>query len=151
MVMKKEKVIITIFQILIIIFLAILSFFVISIFKEMEQILFFYMLILSGIFFLIGLLLLILTIKFKIKKPLRKFLLAIGISSTGFLIGVILHNFYYALHIATSQTLMLGYSMEILHVAFFLFAPIVCPILFLVGAIGTIIVLFKKRKRKRKS
>lgn len=144
MVMKKEKIVVTIFQILIIIFLAILSFFVISIFKEMEQILFFYMLILSGIFFLIGLLLLILTIKFKIKKPLRKFLLAIGISSTGFLIGVILHNFYYALHIATSQTPMLNYSAEILHVAFFLFATIICPILFLIGAIGTIIILKRK-------
>ncbi len=140
------KKIATTFWFLIIVFLAILSFFIVSTFREMERILFMYMMILAGIFFILGLILLILTIKMKVKRPFKFFLLSTGISSTAFLPSIILHNFYYALYIATIQTPILNYSAEILHVAFFLFAIPICPILFLIGAIGTIILLIKKRK-----
>lgn len=97
-----------------------------------------------GIFFLLGLILILLALK-KEKSLLKKFLLLTGVSASGFFVCVILHNVFYALAIVTSQIVVLKYLMEFLHAAFFLVGVIGCPIGFLVGAIGSII-LFAKNK-----
>ena len=72
-----------------------------------------------AVFFLLGAALIFLTLKKKVKGKLKKFLILAGASATGFFISVLLHN------------LILGDEP-----VFFLLAIIVCPIGFLIGAIG---------------
>ena len=70
-------------------------------------------------FFLLGLLLIFLTLKERIKGKQKKFLLLTGICASGFLLGVFLHNFLYALAIITKDIPLLPYLMEVLHIFFF--------------------------------
>lgn len=96
--------------------------------------------------FLLGIALIFFTLKEKIKGKLKLFFLLTGSSIVGFFVFVILHNLFYALGIITSHITVLKYLMEILHVTFFIIAVLICPIGFLVGAIGSIVLLIKKRK-----
>jgi hypothetical protein len=104
-------------------------------------------LVLIFIFFLLGLALIYLTLKQKVKGKLKKFLLLTGASSTGFFASAILHNIFYAFSIITSHISVLKYLMEILHVMFFIIATIVCPLGFLIGAVGSVILFIKRGKR----
>lgn len=99
------------------------------------------------LFCLLGVLLIFLTLKLKVEGKLKIFLMLTGISAIGFLIGVILHNFFYALGIIFEHIVILKYLMEVLHVAFFFIAVPICPITFLVGIIGSII-LFRRKGGK---
>jgi len=98
------------------------------------------------IFSLLGLALLILTLKSKVAGRLRKFLILTGASATGIFIGIFLHNFIYGLF-ATFYGLdfweRIGLRDEPF---FFFFALIICPIGFLIGALGSIL-LFARRKK----
>ena len=88
-------------------------------------------------FFLLGLALLILIVKKKVEGLqglLKKFLLLTGASAVGYLPFILLHNAVSAL-----------FGVE--EPFFFILAVFVCPLGFLVGAVGTI-VLLKKRKRQ---
>ena len=88
-----------------------------------------------------------LILKGKLKKGiLKKFLILTGASSTGFFVSIFLHNMFYALNIITSHIIVLKYLTEALHVGFFIIAVIVCPIGFLVGMVGSIVLLIRKRK-----
>ena len=98
------------------------------------------------IFSLLGALLIFFTVKEKIEGALRKFLILAGASAAGFFISVLLHNFLYALGVITSHITVLRYLMEILYVTFFLIAIFVCPLGFLIGAIGSIIILVKRKR-----
>ena len=89
-------------------------------------------------FSLLGLLLIHLTRKEKIKGNLRKYLLLTGSSAAGFFIGVFLHNFFYALAVISQPVYVLGKLMEFFHVIFFLIATLACPIGFLIGMIGSL-------------
>ena len=93
-------------------------------------------------FFLLGIILIFLARK--LKGKLKKFLILTGASTAGFLASVLLHNFLYALGVITGHIIILKYVFEILHVAFFIIAVFVCPIVFLVCAIGSIILFVKK-------
>jgi len=97
------------------------------------------------IFSLCGAVLIFLTLKKKVKGNLKKFLILTGISASGFFIGVLLHNFFYALGVITEHIFGLNHLMELLHVVFFIIATIVCPVGFLIGAIGSIIFFYKKK------
>lgn len=104
-------------------------------------------LLLPIIFFLLGAALLFLTLKGKLKKGiLKKFLILTGASSTGFFVSIFLHNMFYALNTITSHIIVLKYLTEVIHVGFFIIAIPVCPIGFLVGIIGSIVLIIKKRK-----
>ena len=100
------------------------------------------------IFSLLGAALIFLTIKSKIKGKRRKLLMLTGVSAAGFFVGILLHNFLYALAIVASQIVILKYIFEFLHAVFFILAVIVCPLGFLIGATGSAILFIKKRKRK---
>ena len=102
------------------------------------------------VFSLLGGTLLFLTLKKKMEKKLKIFLILTGASAAGFVVFAVLHNVFYALEIVTSNIIALSYSMEILHVIFFLLAIPVCPIGFLVGATGTIVLGVKQSCCKRK-
>lgn len=99
------------------------------------------------IFSILGGVLLFLTKKEKVKGRLRKFLILTGASATGFFISVFLHNFLYAAAILTSQITLLRYLFEVLHTVFFFIAVPLCPLGFLIGAVGSIVILIKKRRR----
>ncbi len=131
-----------IFYSLIGIFVLILSFFFIPVSDDVQRSLFPFAGILAGLFFILGIILIVLTAKSKIKKKL--FLILTGASSAGFLVCVILHNFLYALAIVCENIMILKYLFEFLHVAFFLIGILICPILFLISVIISIM-QFKKR------
>ena len=98
------------------------------------------------IFSLLGGLLIFLTRKEKIEGKLKKLLILTGASAAGFFIFVLLHNVFYALNVVTSNITILRYLTEVLHVTFFLVAIFVCPLGFLIGALGSIIILVKRKK-----
>ncbi len=98
------------------------------------------------IFSLLGGLLIFLTLKEKIEEKLKKLLILTGASAAGFFVFVLLHNVFYALGVIASSIAILRYLMEILHVTFFLIAIFICPLGFLIGAIGSIIVLVKRKR-----
>ena len=96
------------------------------------------------IFFLLGLVLTFLTLKEGIKGRLKKFLLLTGASASGFFVFAVLHNVFYALEIIFQPITPLKFLMGFLHVCFFFLAIPVCPIGFLVGAVGSGVLLLKK-------
>jgi len=80
----------------------------------------------------LGVTLIILTVKRKVGGMLKKFLLLTGGSAVGFLIFVLLHNIVSGL-----------FNIE--EPVFFIIATIVCPIAFLIGAVGTIVLTTKNK------
>ncbi len=104
-----------------------------------------FFLIIIALIFLLAVALVFLTIKQKVKGLLKKFLILTGGSAVGFFISVMLHNFLYALGIISENIFILKQLFEVLNVAFFLIAIFVCPITFLIGFIGTIVLFFKKK------
>jgi hypothetical protein len=97
-----------------------------------------------GLFFLLGFLLVIFTLREKVKGWLKFFLLLTGLSAAGFSLFGVLHNLFYALNIIWADITILRYLTEWLHVAYFLIAVLVCPVTFLIGLIGSIILFLKK-------
>lgn len=100
-----------------------------------------------AVFFLLGVGLIAATVKEKIKGKLKNFLVLTGGSAAGFFVSVLLHNFLYALGVATVSIKVLHYLLEFLHTAFFLIAIFVCPLGFLIGAIASAVLFTKKRKK----
>jgi len=106
-----------------------------------------------AVFFLLGAALIFLTYQKKVKGKLKKFLILTGASATGFFISVLLHNLVYGLLITIFGVDFwnkIGLGDEPL---FFLLAIIVCPIGFLVGVVGSIILLpdrYNKKSNEKK-
>jgi hypothetical protein len=80
----------------------------------------------------LGVTLLVLTVKQKVPGLLKKFLLLMGSSAAGLTVFVILHN-------------LISGLFNIEEAVFFILATIVCPIGFLVGAVGTIVLAAKNK------
>jgi len=99
-------------------------------------------------FFLLGLALVFFTVKKKVKGGLKKFLMLTGASSSGFFVSILLHNFLYGLAVITARITILHYLMEILHGLFFIVGIVVCPIGFLIGIVGSIVLFIKGKKGK---
>lgn len=100
-----------------------------------------------GIIFILGLVLLLLIFKIKAEGLLKKFLLLTGFSIIGFPVFVVLHNLVYGLFIyffGQDFWERVGLGDEPF---FFIMAVIVCPLGVLVGIIGTMVLLIKKRKK----
>ena len=88
-------------------------------------------------FFLLGLALIVLIVKKKVEGLqglLKKFLLLTGASAVGFPVFVLLHNAVYGL-----------FGVE--EPFFFTLPVIVCPVGFLVGMVGSIVLLIKQKNR----
>ena len=104
-------------------------------------------LICCSLFLILGLIFLWFVFKEKPEKKLKIFFLLTGFSAVGFFVFVILHNLLYGLGVLTKDTIaVIFYISEVLHVLFFLIGTIICPIGFIVGVIGSIIHLKKKKK-----
>ncbi|MCD4756006.1 hypothetical protein K8R20_00060 [bacterium] len=123
---------------LIIIFVFILAFFVLL--EDPNRNLFAIVAILGILFLALGVYLTILAKKESGK--LRTYLLITAISSIAPFISVILHNFFYGLAIAFPN---LSLFFEFLHASFFILALVIAPILFLVGIVGSMILIYKEK------
>ena len=117
-----------IFWALVVVFTLIVGYITIPIFGRYID---FYFIIVSGIiFFLLGIALIFLSVKERIDRLLKKFLILIGTSAIGLVVSVLLYNPIFNLFIRPFS---------------FFFATFVCPIAFLVGAIGSIILFIRKK------
>jgi hypothetical protein len=97
--------------------------------------------VIAVVFFALAIALLVLTVK--LKEPLirRIFFLLTGASAVGIPICVILHNLVYGLFFH-------GKAGED-EAVFFILAVIVCPALFVIGMLGSIVILASARFRKK--
>ena len=91
----------------------------------------------------LGVTLLVLTVKTKVAGMLKKFLLLTGASAVGLPVFAVLHNLVYALLILWFGEDFWGASGD--EPVFFILATIVCPIGFLVGVVGTIVLAIKTK------
>ncbi len=135
-----------IFYVLMGIFVVLVSYFLAWFPHQTKRALFPFVAILAAIFFVLGAVLIFLTLKLKTEKKLKVFLILTGASAVGFLISVILHNFFYGLGMVTGHIIPLKHITGALHVTFFIIAIFVCPIVFLIGAVGSMLMLIKKRR-----
>ena len=102
----------------------------------------------GAVFFLLGVALIFLTVKEKVGGMLKKFQLLTGASAAGIFISVLLHNAIYALFIYFFGADFWNGGDEPF---FFIMAVIVCPIGFLVGSVGSIVLAIKNLRVARKS
>jgi hypothetical protein len=95
-------------------------------------------------FLLLGAVLIYFTLKGKGRGLLKKFLILTGASAVGIPIGVVLHNLVYGVFIYFFGEHFwdrIGMSDE---PVFFVLAIVVCPIAFLVGVVGSIVLTVRK-------
>ncbi len=138
-----------IFWALVGVFIVIVCLFLIPAFRGT---MFLWFLIISGsIFLLLGVALIVLTIKEKVGGMLKKFFLLTGASSAGFFVFVLLHNFIYGLFIhffGADFWDRIGPGGD--EPFFFILAIIVCPLGFLVGAVGSIVLAIRSSGQRNK-
>lgn len=127
-------------------FTALMSPIVVSAFRNSQFIIIF------GIaLFLLGLILIFLTLKQKVEGKLKKFLMLTGASAVGLIVSVLLHNILYGVSVVVGHITALKYLAGALHVAFFFIAIPICPLAFLIGVAGSIVLFFGERKREKAS
>ncbi len=83
---------------------------------------------------------------FALREKASRFLMLAGASAAGIVISILLHNFLYGLGIVWFGADFwdrIGLEDEIV---FFLMATLVCPIGFLVGAVGSVIVAIRQSR-----
>jgi hypothetical protein len=98
-----------------------------------------------AVLFGLGVTLLVLAARAKLKRMLKAFLLLTGASAAGIPLFAVLHNVVYALFIYFfGEGFWNGIGDE---PVFFILAVLVSPIAFLTGAIGSIVLKFWKVKR----
>ena len=102
---------------------------------------------LLGASFLLGLALLILALRARPRTTLVKFFIVTGASTLGLALFSVLHNAFYALgELATEGSILQG-ALGVLEAGFFVVSVIACPIGFLVGVVGGIVALVRRRRR----
>jgi hypothetical protein len=87
---------------------------------------------------------LVLSLRWKERTLLRTFWILAGASTAGAALGSVLHNAFYALATVTGDWPVLSGAMEVLEVAFFVIATLLCPVAFLVGTVGAIVLLVRR-------
>ncbi len=108
-----------------------------------------FLFIISGALLLsLGITFLVLTIKGKTKGISRKFQLLTGASAIGIPGSILLHNAIYGLFIYFFGAEFWNGGDEPF---FFIMAIFVCPLGFLVGAVGSIVLAIRRRRMAKKS
>ncbi|MCA9066350.1 MAG: hypothetical protein KDA96_24955 [Planctomycetaceae bacterium] len=101
--------------------------------------------VLSGIFGLLGVMIVVLTLRLREPRLQRTFSLVSGISAAGIPVSVVLHNLVYALCIAFFGEGFWGGSDEPF---FFIMAILVFPALFVTGIVGNSVLLIRSRIKR---
>ena len=94
--------------------------------------------VLWGMFTLAGVGLVVMVMRAGLTGKVKVFLLLAGFAAGGFLLGVVLHNLFYALASMTASAFLSG-LLGFLEGTFFILAVIACPLALLVGIIGTLV------------
>jgi hypothetical protein len=107
-----------------------------------------YISIISGVAFrvvlsILGIALIILAAKAKFTKIARVFFILTGASAIGMGLSMVLHNLVFALLIKLFGEGILGSMGD--EPVFFILATIICPLALLIGAIGSIVLISKKK------
>jgi hypothetical protein len=97
------------------------------------------------IFIGLGIALIVLTVRKKVEGTGKAFLLLTGASAVGMPVSIILHNLIYALLILWFGEDFWGAGGD--EPVFFILAIIVCPIAFLVGIVGTIVLNIRNKRQ----
>jgi len=139
----RRKLIWPIFWALIGVFVVAVSAMVIPAFRELV-VGFLFIVIAGTVFIVLGAVLLFLTIKEKVRGMLRGFLLLTGASALGIPVSVFLHNAIYGLFIYWFGADFWKGGDEPL---FFIMGVIVCPLGFLVGVVGSIILAIRGQEQ----
>jgi hypothetical protein len=142
--MNYAKILKKVFYSMIGIFVLILCFFVVPFSDTLRRTLFPYAGLLGLAFLILGIMLIVFTIKAKVKGKLKVFLILVGGSAGMVLVSVLLHNLVYALAIVSENIVWLSWLFEFLHGTFFIIGLLVCPIVFIVGVVGSIVMFCKK-------
>lgn len=125
------------------VFLIVLSFYLIPVARESIQGAAF--ILGAGIVFhILGAALIYFTVKSNVRGRLKKFMLLTGASAAGIPVSVILHNLIYGLFIhffGENFWERTGMSDE---PVFFVLATIICPLAFLIGVVGTAIIMTRR-------
>jgi hypothetical protein len=102
------------------------------------------------LFFALGLALLILTIRARkrLHRPLKRFLLLTGSSAIGLPFSILLHGLVYGLLILLFGQDFWGRTGIEDEPFFFSMGVLVCPLAYVVGTIGSIILMFSKKKNE---
>ena len=87
----------------------------------------------SGVMVLLGAVLIFLTLRTKVRGVLKVFLLLTGSSACGLFVFGVLHN-------------VVSYLLDTEEPVFFMLAILVCPIGFLVGVVGTIVINIRSKQ-----
>ena len=98
----------------------------------------------AGAVFLLGGALIVLVVRQKLRGMLRGFLLLTGACATGLFVFVLLHNLVYGLFIQFFGAECWNGGDEPF---FFILAVFICPLGFIVGAIGSIVLAVRRRSR----
>lgn len=138
----KNKIVITTFWALVVDFTVLMCLILIPSFMEHTNRYFFFTI--GILFFVLGAVLLFVTIQQKVTGRLRRFLLLTGGSAVGAVIAAILHNVLYGVGIVIGDVFIISHIVEGLHILFFLISVPICPLAFLIGMIGSIVLLFKQ-------
>lgn len=104
----------------------------------------------QALFFILGLALLILSIRAKLDRMLKKFLILTGASAVGMAGSQFLHNLVFGLFIQLFGADFwdrIGIGDE---PVFFMLAVFVCPLAYLVGAVGSIVLMVRRRSSSNK-
>jgi hypothetical protein len=101
---------------------------------------------LAGVWLLLGLGLLVLTVRTDLPRLLRWFLLATASSSSGAVLSMVLHNGMYAVGTVTGDRPVLQQTTSALEVVFFFGATIIFPLVFVAGVVGTIVTIIRSRQ-----
>jgi len=109
-----------------------------------------FIVIAGAISLLLGVALIVLTVKEKVAGRLKKFFLLTGASSPGIIVSILLHNVVYGLFILWFGE---GFWDRIGgdEPVFFIMAVFICPLAFLVGAIGSIVLGVKNCRLAKRS
>lgn len=83
----------------------------------------------------------------RIWKSPKSFLKLAGFSLSGFVVFVILHNLFYAIAKMTEAALIIWLS-NVVSVASFLIAVLICPVGIGVGLVGAVILLVVKKQAR---
>jgi hypothetical protein len=135
-----------IFYTLLGIFIVLSSYIILPVPVSYKRAIFPFTVILAILFSLLGLALILVTLKLNVKGKLKKFLILTGASAIGIPISAILHNFIYGLCIHFFGKNFWD-SIGLIDETFFFFLAIfVFPILFLIGMIGCIVMFVRNRR-----
>ena len=98
----------------------------------------------GAVFFLLGAALIFFTVKEHVRGTPKAFLILTGACAVGLPVFAVLHNLVYALFILWFGEDFWGSMGD--EPVFFMLAIVVCPIGFLVGAVGTIVLAIKNKR-----